>query len=50
MKEYCVNIDMRWSKEFFVEARNKKEAKEKAWERFKKTLSKKYFNIEVDEY
>lgn len=37
MKEYNVNIDMKWGLVFEIKAKNKKEAKEKAFKKIKKS-------------
>ncbi len=48
MKKYSVNIDMTWSEDYRVSAKNVAEAKRKAWEKFKKRLPKKNFKIDAD--
>ena len=45
IKTYSVNIDMVWSQEYSVKARTAAEARQKAFERFKKRTKKKDFNI-----
>ena len=48
MKTYQVNIDAKSSQDVVVIAKNKREAKKKAWIKFsKKVLKPKYFNIEI---
>jgi len=47
--KYKVNIDMNFSQNIKVSAKNEKEAKKKAWEKFiAKKPSKKYFSIYAD--
>ena len=47
-KEYLVNVDMRWSINYEVKACSETEAKRLAWEKFKKNLPKKCFEILED--
>lgn len=47
-KEYSVNIDMKWSMDYEVKACSESEAKRIAWEKFKKNLPKKNFEILAD--
>ena len=48
-KKYRVNIDMNYSVDVVVSAKNLREAEKKAWERFsKKKPNKKYFQIYAD--
>lgn len=47
-KEYLVNVDMRWSIDYEVKACSETEAKRLAWEKFKKNLPKKCFEILAD--
>lgn len=50
MKKYKVNIDMNFSRDIYLSAKNKKEAKKKAWEKFiSKKPKKKTFTIFTDE-
>ena len=49
MKNYLVNVDMIWSRNFTLKAKNKPEAKRKAFERFLKYAKSKDFNISVDD-
>ena len=48
MKKFIVNIDMKYSKEFIISAKNIKDAKEKSWSRFKRNPSKKNFSFFID--
>lgn len=48
-KNYTVNIDMEWSKDYKIKATTKSEAKKIAWERFKKSIPKDLFELSVDE-
>ncbi len=48
-KFFKVNIDMVWSRDFNVSAKNLTEAKEVAWEKYKKQLKKGWFKIYADE-
>lgn len=48
-KNYTVNIDMKWSKDYKIKAATKSEAKKIAWERFKKSIPKDLFELSVDE-
>ncbi len=48
LKEYTVNIDMHWSTEYIIKAPTEAEAKQKAWEKFKKNPPKKDFEILAD--
>jgi hypothetical protein len=50
MKKYRVNLDMNYSVDITVSAKNSREAKKKAWEKFsKKKPNKKIFQIYADE-
>lgn len=49
MKNFTVNIDMRWSEDIKVKAKTKAEARKIAWEKFKKRLPKKNFTISEDQ-
>lgn len=46
-KTYTVNIDMKWSIDYIVEASSQAEAQQKAWEKFKKKPPKKLFELMV---
>ncbi len=49
MKKFKVNIDMNFSQDIVVTAKNQREAKTKAWEKFKKKKpTKKTFQFYVD--
>lgn len=48
MKIYRVTIDMVWSIQKDVKAKNASEAKKKAWSKFKNRLPKKDFSIDAD--
>lgn len=47
-KTYLVGIDMNASTEYVIRAKNKAEAKKMAFERFKKRLPKKLFDLDVN--
>ena len=50
MKKYQVNIDMNVSQNVKVSAKNEREAKKKAWDKFvNQRPNKKQFTIYVDE-
>lgn len=50
-KLFIVNFDRTWSEDIRVKAKNRREAKKKAWERFKKRPKKmRDFSINIDEY
>lgn len=46
--KYIVNIDMKWSIDYAVMADSEAEAKKVAWEKFRKSLPKKSFEILAD--
>lgn len=46
--KYTVNIDMKWSIDYTIAAGSESEAKQAAWEKFKKSLPKKLFEILAD--
>jgi antitoxin (DNA-binding transcriptional repressor) of toxin-antitoxin stability system len=48
-KKYRVNIDMVWSREFVVTAKNKPVAKMVAFAKFQKKMRKADFKVEVRE-
>lgn len=48
-KNYVVNVDMKWSKDFKIQATSKAEAKRIAWDKFNKSIPKKLFELSVDE-
>lgn len=49
MKKYRINIDMNASQDVYVSAKNVRDAKKKAWEKFtKKKSNKKFFTIWAD--
>jgi hypothetical protein len=49
LKHYRVNIDFNASFDIRVRAKNKPEAKRKAWEKFlKKKSNRKYINFDVE--
>lgn len=47
-KKFVVNIDMKWSEDIHIKAKNMAEAKKKAWNKFKKRCPKKNFEILAD--
>lgn len=49
MKKYKVFIDEKWGNALNVTAKNKTEAKKKAWDRFKKFLKKNNYDVHAEE-
>jgi hypothetical protein len=47
-KEYTVNVDMKWSKNYTVKAESISEAKKLAWDKFKTNLPKSCFSVLID--
>lgn len=47
MMKYIVNVDMKFSHDVFVSAKNKVEAKKKAFVKFQKTKASKKRNYDV---
>lgn len=48
-KNYVVNVNMKWSKDYKIKADTKAEAKKIVWEKFKKSIPKDLFELLVDE-
>lgn len=45
MNKYEINFDMKYSHDVVVSAKNKTEAKKKAWEKFQKKMKRSMFDI-----
>jgi len=46
MNKYEINFDMKHSHDIVVSAKNKREAKKKAWEKFQRKIKKSMFRTE----